>query len=396
MRRDSQRVREGPSAVRTDDRHVSGDQAPLRRDAGVSRAGGGCHLGRGAGLGISRPVATRRVDRRARSVDGLSGLRQVQHPGPRRDRLHVGARRPSAPAPGGFPAGALRPGRRAGAPDHRAGRRGRPARRPDRATSRGRAVPVRRARVLGPHRGSRGSGPRSPRSSKRAMRSRIGHDPGVEAPGRSSSSSSTQEMKGVRRPGAPGIGGWITLTLIQHASADQAQRWIRPSMGGEIRWCQLFSEPDAGSDAAGIRTRADRVEGGWVLNGQKIWTSGAQVATHGLATVRTDPQAPKHAGHHRCRRRHVRAAGSRCDPYGRRPATPCSTRCSSPTSSCPTTMWSGRSTPAGRSPRSTLGNERVTIGGQGAGAAVELLDDLSIPPRRAWRRDGRRPAAGRT
>ena len=62
-------------------------------------------------------------------------------------------------------------------------------------------------------------------------------------------------------------------------------------------WCQLFSEPDAGSDAAGIKTRATRVDGGWVLNGQKVWTSRRPVrAQRGLATVRTDPSAPKHAG----------------------------------------------------------------------------------------------------
>jgi len=61
-------------------------------------------------------------------------------------------------------------------------------------------------------------------------------------------------------------------------------------------WCQLFSEPDAGSDAAGIKTRATRVDGGWVINGQKVWTSGAQHCHLGLATVRTDPSAQKHAG----------------------------------------------------------------------------------------------------
>lgn len=61
-------------------------------------------------------------------------------------------------------------------------------------------------------------------------------------------------------------------------------------------WCQLFSEPDAGSDAASIKTRATRVEGGWKINGQKVWTSGAHYCARGLATVRTDPDAPKHAG----------------------------------------------------------------------------------------------------
>jgi alkylation response protein AidB-like acyl-CoA dehydrogenase len=103
------------------------------------------------------------------------------------------------------------------------------------------------------------------------------------------------DRAGVERP-QYGITGWIILTLIQHASADQVERWVRPSLEGELEWCQLFSEPNAGSDAAGIRTRGTRVEGGWRVSGQKVWTSGAQRSHRGLATVRTDPDAPKHAG----------------------------------------------------------------------------------------------------
>ena len=61
-------------------------------------------------------------------------------------------------------------------------------------------------------------------------------------------------------------------------------------------WCQLFSEPDAGSDAAGVKTRATRVDGGWLVNGQKVWTSGAHISGYGFATVRTNPDVPKHDG----------------------------------------------------------------------------------------------------
>ena len=71
---------------------------------------------------------------------------------------------------------------------------------------------------------------------------------------------------------------------------------MRPTLNGDLMWCQLFSEPDAGSDAAGVRTRATRVDGGWLVTGQKVWTSGAQHCHRGLATVRTNPDAPKHAG----------------------------------------------------------------------------------------------------
>jgi alkylation response protein AidB-like acyl-CoA dehydrogenase len=100
---------------------------------------------------------------------------------------------------------------------------------------------------------------------------------------------------GVKRP-AYGITGWVILTLIQHATADQVARWVRPALTQKVIWCQLFSEPDAGSDAAGIKTRGTRVDGGWLVNGQKVWTSGAHLSGRGFATVRTDPSAPKHQG----------------------------------------------------------------------------------------------------
>ena len=100
---------------------------------------------------------------------------------------------------------------------------------------------------------------------------------------------------GITRP-AYGITAWVILTLIQHGSEDQVSRWVHPALNQEIIWCQLFSEPDAGSDAAGVKTRGTRVDGGWLVNGQKVWTSGAHVSGRGLATVRTDPDAPKHNG----------------------------------------------------------------------------------------------------
>jgi 3-oxochol-4-en-24-oyl-CoA dehydrogenase len=100
---------------------------------------------------------------------------------------------------------------------------------------------------------------------------------------------------GIKRP-SYGITSWIILTLIQYASPDQIARWVRPALNQDVTWCQLFSEPGAGSDAAGIRTRATKTEKGWLINGQKVWTSGAHLADFGLATVRTNPDAPKHEG----------------------------------------------------------------------------------------------------
>jgi alkylation response protein AidB-like acyl-CoA dehydrogenase len=100
---------------------------------------------------------------------------------------------------------------------------------------------------------------------------------------------------GVKVPGM-GITGWNIMTVNQYATPDQVERWVEKTLMGEYVWCQLFSEPDAGSDAAAVKTRGTRVDGGWVVNGQKVWTSGAQYCHLGLATVRTNPDAPKHAG----------------------------------------------------------------------------------------------------
>jgi len=93
-----------------------------------------------------------------------------------------------------------------------------------------------------------------------------------------------------------GITGWVTLTVAQAGTDDQRERWVEPVLRGKEMWCQLFSEPDAGSDAAAVRTSAKRVDGGWEVTGQKVWTSLARQCQWGLATVRTDADAPKHAG----------------------------------------------------------------------------------------------------
>jgi alkylation response protein AidB-like acyl-CoA dehydrogenase len=100
---------------------------------------------------------------------------------------------------------------------------------------------------------------------------------------------------GIKRPDY-GITAWNILTIIQYATEDQATRWVLPALRGDVIWCQLFSEPDAGSDAAGVKTRAVRTDGGWIINGQKVWTSGAHLAGMGFATVRTNPDVPKHQG----------------------------------------------------------------------------------------------------
>ncbi|AKK26911.1 acyl-CoA dehydrogenase [Mycobacterium sp. EPa45] len=100
---------------------------------------------------------------------------------------------------------------------------------------------------------------------------------------------------GVKRPDY-GITGWVILTLIQHGTPSQIERFVEKALRKDEIWCQLFSEPSAGSDAAAVKTRATRVDGGWTITGQKVWTSGAHYCKRGLATVRTDFEVPKHAG----------------------------------------------------------------------------------------------------
>jgi 3-oxochol-4-en-24-oyl-CoA dehydrogenase len=104
-----------------------------------------------------------------------------------------------------------------------------------------------------------------------------------------------EEFANVERPDM-GITGWVTLTIAQAGNDDQRGRWVEPVLRGQVMWCQLFSEPGAGSDAAAVRTAAKKVDGGWRVTGQKVWTSLAHQCQWGLATVRTDPDAPKHAG----------------------------------------------------------------------------------------------------
>ena len=90
--------------------------------------------------------------------------------------------------------------------------------------------------------------------------------------------------------------GMCAPTLNDLGNDEQRKRYLPPLLRGDEIWCQMFSEPGAGSDVAGLQTRATKVDGGWLINGQKVWTSGAQYCDYGLIVVRTNPSVPKHQG----------------------------------------------------------------------------------------------------
>lgn len=92
------------------------------------------------------------------------------------------------------------------------------------------------------------------------------------------------------------VGNWALPTIIEFGTEEQRDQFVSQTLRGEITWCQMFSEPGAGSDLASLRTRAERVDGGWMLNGQKVWTSNAMQADWAICLARTDPASDNHRG----------------------------------------------------------------------------------------------------
>ncbi len=141
-------------------------------------------------------------------------------------------------------------------------------------------------------------------------------------------------------------------TLLAHGTPAQKDRWLPRILDATELWCQLFSEPDAGSDLASLSTRAvrDDARGGWRLEGQKVWTSYAQFADRGLCLARTDPDAPRHHGISALVVDLATDGGGGPAPGAVHRTRPSSTRCSSTAPSSPTTTWSARCTRGGGSP----------------------------------------------
>ncbi|GAA4946766.1 acyl-CoA dehydrogenase [Yinghuangia aomiensis] len=106
-----------------------------------------------------------------------------------------------------------------------------------------------------------------------------------------------QEMKaaGIRLKDIT-MGNWVLPSVLAYGTPEQQEKFALPTLRGEIQWCQMFSEPGAGSDLASLTTRATKVDGGWLLNGQKVWTSRARESEWGIMLARTSPEKPKHDG----------------------------------------------------------------------------------------------------
>ena len=187
----------------------------------------------------------------------------------------------------------------------------------------------------------------------------------------------------------------MILTLIQHSTPDQIERWVRPTLDGDLVWCQLFSEPDAGSDAAGVRTKATRVDGGFVISGQKVWTSGAQYCHRGLATVRTNSDVAKHDGITTVVI-DMHAEGVEVRPLREASGASMFNEVFFNDVFVPDDDVVGPVDGGWTVARSTLGNERVSIGGGvgGGGFELDLLADLQRT--RAGRRRGRDRGRPRT
>jgi alkylation response protein AidB-like acyl-CoA dehydrogenase len=187
-------------------------------------------------------------------------------------------------------------------------------------------------------------------------------------------SEATGDSKPIERPDM-GITGWVALTIAQAGTDDQRERWVEPVLRGEAMWCQLFSEPGAGSDAAAVRTAATKVDGGWHVTGQKVWTSLAQYCQWGLATVRTDPDAAKHAGV-TMMAIDMKAPGVTVNPLRGITGDSHFNEVFFDDVFVPDSDVVGDVNRGWLVARATLGNERISIGGGSGGASGFSPDDL--------------------
>ncbi|MCF8568983.1 acyl-CoA dehydrogenase [Gordonia sp. HY002] len=176
---------------------------------------------------------------------------------------------------------------------------------------------------------------------------------------------------GVVRPDLV-IAGWALPTILEHGTDAQREKFVSSTLAGDIRWCQLFSEPEAGSDLASLRTRAVRTDGGWLLTGQKIWTSEAHMSQWAVCLARTDADAPKHKGITYFLV-DMAAAGIDIRPLRELTGRAMFNEVFLDEVFVPDEMVVGEINGGWRLARTTLANERVAMGGSGLGKEVDAL-----------------------
>ncbi|APE32952.1 acyl-CoA dehydrogenase [Nocardia mangyaensis] len=174
------------------------------------------------------------------------------------------------------------------------------------------------------------------------------------------------------------IAGWAVPTLLRFGSQAQIDRFVRPTLHGEVIWCQLFSEPGAGSDLAALRTTAEKVDGGWVLRGQKVWTSLGSTANWGICLARTDPAVAKHRGISYFLV-DMRTAGVQVRPLVQITGEDRFSEVFLDDVFVPDDCLVGALNNGWKIARTTLSAERVAMGGGGIGGALETLLDR-FPP----------------
>ncbi|WOC12815.1 acyl-CoA dehydrogenase [Gordonia sp. MP11Mi] len=176
---------------------------------------------------------------------------------------------------------------------------------------------------------------------------------------------------GVVRPDLV-IAGWALPTILEHGTDAQREKFVAPTLAGDIRWCQLFSEPEAGSDLASLRTKAVRTDGGWLLSGQKIWTSEAHMSQWAVCLARTDSDVPKHKGITYFLV-DMAAEGIDIRPLRELTGRAMFNEVFLDGVFVPDEMVVGEINGGWRLARTTLANERVAMGGSGLGKEVDAL-----------------------
>ncbi|TQF75094.1 acyl-CoA dehydrogenase [Rhodococcus spelaei] len=173
------------------------------------------------------------------------------------------------------------------------------------------------------------------------------------------------------------IGWWAVPTILEHGTPEQIERFAMPTLRGDVIWCQLFSEPGAGSDLAALRTTAEKVDGGWKLQGQKVWTSLAREADWAICLARTDKDAPKHRGITYFLV-DMRSAGIRISPLREITGDALFNEVFLDDVFVPDDCVVGQVNGGWKLARTTLANERVAMsGGSSLGKAMEELLELA-------------------